>query len=365
MKLYGCVFLFLAFVCVVLADDPSVSITGVVDLTPENYDSIVDGSRAVFLEAYAPWCGHCKNFVPEFTILGEAYAKSVGAHKDVVLAKLNADTHRELGGRLDVKGFPTFKFFAKGSTTPEDYNGGRTADDVASFIRSKTGAIITISKPASAVVDLTLSSFTKEVTAAASKFRLIEFFAPWCGHCKSLAPTYEKLALAFEGESDKVLISKVDATKEGELASKFDVKGYPTIVYFEPGSDTHKPYEGGRDLDSLVGFVNEQARTDRRSDGSLSSAAGRVSAADDIARKVAYGSLSPQQAVAEMKSLSNGKDAAYYVRVAEKIAVDKEYASKEMARLQRLYDQGTSVKREQLDSIQKRLNVLGAFVGDA
>lgn len=55
---------------------------------------------------------------------------------DVVVAKVDADAHRELGARFGVKGFPTLKWFAKGSSAqePEDYNGGRTLEDLSAFI---------------------------------------------------------------------------------------------------------------------------------------------------------------------------------------------------------------------------------------
>lgn len=56
-----------------------------------------------------------------------------------------------------------------------------------------------------------------------------------CGHCKALAPTYEKLGEAF-AKSDDVVIAKVDADGEKSLGSRFDVSGYPTLKYFPKGS---------------------------------------------------------------------------------------------------------------------------------
>lgn len=56
-----------------------------------------------------------------------------------------------------------------------------------------------------------------------------------CGHCKALAPTYEKLGEAF-AKSDDVVIAKVDADGEKSLGSRFGVSGYPTLKYFPKGS---------------------------------------------------------------------------------------------------------------------------------
>lgn len=58
--------------------------------------------------------------------------------------------------------------------------------------------------------------------------------APWCGHCKALAPEYEKAASEFKGD-ENVFLAKVDATAETDLAERFEVRGYPTIKFFKEG----------------------------------------------------------------------------------------------------------------------------------
>ena len=56
--------------------------------------------------------------------------------------------------------------------------------------------------------------------------------APWCGHCKKLAPTYEKVANYFHEKNAGVHVAKIDATEHQGLASRFDIKGYPTLLLF-------------------------------------------------------------------------------------------------------------------------------------
>lgn len=56
-----------------------------------------------------------------------------------MIAKVDADAHRDLGSRFGVRGYPTLKWFPKGSTDPEDYSGGRSADDIISFVNQKAG----------------------------------------------------------------------------------------------------------------------------------------------------------------------------------------------------------------------------------
>ena len=65
-----------------------------------------------------------------------------------------------------------------------------------------------------------------------------------CGHCKSLAPEYEKAAKVLKENDPSVLLGAVDATVEADLASKFDVSGYPTLKFFKKGAAVD--YDGPR-----------------------------------------------------------------------------------------------------------------------
>lgn len=109
----------------------------------------------------------------------------------------------------------------------------------------------------SAVLDLIPSNFD-EVVLKSGKPTLVEFFAPWCGHCKTLAPVYEELAHAFEFAKDKVQIAKVDADAQRDLGKRFGVQGFPTLKFFDGKSDKPAEYNGGRDLESLTSFISEK-----------------------------------------------------------------------------------------------------------
>lgn len=108
----------------------------------------------------------------------------------------------------------------------------------------------------SAVIDLVPDNFDK-VVLKSGKPTLVEFFAPWCGHCKNLAPVYEELAGVYAASKD-VQIAKVDADAEKSLGKRFGIQGFPTLKWFDGKSDKPEDYNGGRDLESLTKFITEK-----------------------------------------------------------------------------------------------------------
>uniref|UniRef100_A0A2K5DRX6 Protein disulfide-isomerase A3 n=1 Tax=Aotus nancymaae TaxID=37293 RepID=A0A2K5DRX6_AOTNA len=80
---------------------------------------------------------------------------------------------------------------------------------------------------------------------------LIEFYAPWCGHCKNLEPKYKELGEMLS-EDPNIVIAKMDATAN-DMPSPYEVRGFPTI-YFSPANKKLNPkkYEGGRELSDFI-----------------------------------------------------------------------------------------------------------------
>lgn len=117
----------LLFASVVSAD--------VIDLTPDNYDKIVnDPSKNVFVMFYAPWCGHCTTMKPAWADLGRKFPAS----EEVVIARVDASAHRDIAKSNDVRGFPTLKFFSKSNKKGVEYTGPREEAAWKLFIKTNT-----------------------------------------------------------------------------------------------------------------------------------------------------------------------------------------------------------------------------------
>lgn len=176
------------------------------------------------------------------------------------------DEHQSVGAPYGIRGFPTIKIFGSNKNSPSDYNGGRTAqaivDDAINQLKKLANERLSGrssggsgsgggSNDGKDVVELTESNFAKQVLESDDVW-LVEFFAPWCGHCKNLAPEWAKAATELKG---KVKLGAVDATVHQNLASRYGVNGYPTIKYFPAGrkdSSSAEDYDGGRTSNDIV-----------------------------------------------------------------------------------------------------------------
>lgn len=87
---------------------------------------------------------------------------------------------------------------------------------------------------------------------------LIEFYAPWCGHCKRFMNTFDEIGEELKG---KVRVAKIDATSEVSIASVFQVQSFPTFFHIN-GKEVRK-YKGRRKKESLIDFSLEGFKTEK------------------------------------------------------------------------------------------------------
>ncbi|XP_077301808.1 protein disulfide-isomerase A5 isoform X2 [Arctopsyche grandis] len=209
---------------------------------------------------YAPWCGYCKVMKPEYSnaaadLKGEAYLAAI----DVARPE-NSGIRRQ----YNITGFPTLLFFENGQMKYR-YEGDTKRPAIVEFMRfprlqhkselKDTPEEKSWSDTESDIAHLTTETFA--TTLSDKESALVMFYAPWCGHCKRIKPEYERAAATLKDQNNSILAA-VDATKEPNLASRFGVKGYPTLKYFVNGE--YKYDVTARDESKIIDFMkNPQA----------------------------------------------------------------------------------------------------------
>ncbi|KAI9670177.1 MAG: protein disulfide-isomerase precursor [Alyxoria varia] len=202
----------------------------------------------------------------------EQYAKDLKPvaekHKGKVnFATLDAKAYGQHGQNLnlEVGKWPAFAIQdpVKGQKYPLDQNEKLTEKVVGKFCDEFVAGKIEPSIKSEAVpekqdgpVTIVVANNYQDVVMDDKKDVLVEFYAPWCGHCKALAPKYDELGELFAGHSDKAVIAKVDATANDVPD---EIQGFPTIKLFPAGKkDTPVDYKGARTKEDLAAFVKEE-----------------------------------------------------------------------------------------------------------
>nr|XP_015206972.1 PREDICTED: protein disulfide-isomerase A6 [Lepisosteus oculatus] len=198
-------------------------------------------------------CGHCQRLTPD-------WKKAATALKGVVkVGAVDADQHKSLAGQYNIRGFPTIKVFGLNKNKPEDYQGARSSqaivDSALNSLKSmvkdrlggKTGGSDHGRQSSGGsgskkdVIELTDDNFDKTVLDSEDIW-LVEFFAPWCGHCKNLEPEWAAAATDVKEQTKgKVKLGAVDATVHQMLASRYGF--FPQILNEDVLKKTCEDYQ--------------------------------------------------------------------------------------------------------------------------
>jgi len=198
----------------------------------------------------------------------KTFEEAAVAHKGKMLFSY-AGTANQIQGKLaefmgvTEEDFPTLRALLPADMKKFVYDGdikAVTSDAIGSFIGGiKDGSIKPHLKSAAVpetqgnVVVVVGTEFEK-IVMDPTKDVLVKFYAPWCGHCKKLAPIWDELGEAYKDNAD-VVIAKFDATVNE--ADGVEIRGYPTLKWYPKGNKAGESYEGERDLPAFQKFLDE------------------------------------------------------------------------------------------------------------
>uniref|UniRef100_A0A3P8UU97 protein disulfide-isomerase n=1 Tax=Cynoglossus semilaevis TaxID=244447 RepID=A0A3P8UU97_CYNSE len=107
------------------------------------------------------------------------------------------------------------------------------------------------------VMVLHINNFDRALSE--NNYVLVEFYAPWCGHCKHLEPVYAEAAGKLKEEKSALRLAKVNAIEEQELAEEFDVRSFPTLKLFVNGDRKQSvDYTGKRSAEGIIQWMKHR-----------------------------------------------------------------------------------------------------------
>mmetsp|Transcript_50554 Transcript_50554/g.99030 ORF Transcript_50554/g.99030 Transcript_50554/m.99030 type:complete len:817 (+) Transcript_50554:51-2501(+) len=230
------------------------------ELTEETFKPTLEANKAVLVEFYAPWCGACQSFAEEYSQLA---AKAVEDGK-VLVTKIDADKHSNVGDSQNIQGFPTMKVFVNGNEDGVDVEMG-SIDEMYDAILAASDPNAPKPKKWFEKEDENIAALTDSTVEAhlkQHKHVLLEFYAPWCGHCQEYAPQFSELAAQLKADkiTKDVSVAKLDADTHSKFATKAGVEGFPTLFFYIDGekSDTDTDDRDGL-LDTIRSKVDPTA----------------------------------------------------------------------------------------------------------
>lgn len=226
-------------------------------LNENNFDATIAANEEVMVEFYAPWCGHCQRLKPEYDIAAKQLKYN---SPPIYIAKVDCIVNKDLCKKYDITGYPTLKIFTADGESSK-YDGPLKAEGIVSKMLHEANSE-PLPEEQGDLKYIVQKNFNELVLESDADV-FVKFYAPWCGHCKSMAPAWEELATKYKDDSS-IIIGHFDATANDLLLDQYKelVKGYPSLLWI-PKGDKQNPvkYSGARDIAAWEKWISQNSST--------------------------------------------------------------------------------------------------------
>ncbi|CAH2035391.1 unnamed protein product [Thlaspi arvense] len=239
MRSLGFVFCWISFLALSLSlsassSDDQFSVDGtVLELTDSNFDSAISTFDCIFVDFYAPWCGHCKRLNPELDAAAPILAK---LKQPIIIAKLNADKYSRLARKLEIDAFPTLMLYNHG--VPMEYYGPRKADLLVRYLKKFVAPDVAVLESDSAVKEFVEDAGT--------------FFPVFIGFGLN-----ESLIASLGGKYKKKAWFAVTKDVSEDVMVSYDFAKAPALVAKHPTYDERSVFYGPFEDGFLEEFVKQ------------------------------------------------------------------------------------------------------------
>lgn len=244
-----------------------------ITLTDANFDEQTKNGIWM-VKFYAPWSGNSKNIAPYW----KEFVRVVG--DTIHVAELDCIANPQAAEKFKVTEYPAIYLFGedlerteyKGENTVKAWltfvseavkakvkmlNGKDSINQMYEKLRREVKEDEEMSKNSDVII---VSSATIDEEVKKGPL-LVNFYATWCDHCKELRPVWEKFATYAKRNGRPYRVAKVNTAKDHDLATKYRVKGFPTIMFFKEGKQPVS-YLGDRSLEGLIEYAESKMLPD-------------------------------------------------------------------------------------------------------